>query len=159
MNNIPVAHALVEPPRRPPRPRGPHRGLAGGLLAPKVLAGGTTGYRHHPQLDRFRQTPNPDAAIAAWLAAVADEAHLRGYRFDATKIASTPAPDASVPGHHGATLLRTRPPAGQGGASRRGLVAGLTQPRAHPLFRVVDGDVEPWERARAADSPTSRSTS
>ena len=130
-----------------------------GLLAPKVLAGGTTGYRHHPQLDRFRQTPNPDAAIAAWLAAVADEAHLRGYRFDATKIASTPAPDASVPVTTGQLSFELAHLRAKVAHRAVDWLPRMTQPRAHPLFRVVDGDVEPWERARAADSPTSRSTS
>jgi len=34
-----------------------------GLLARAVLAGTTTGYRHHPQLDRFGERRNPIAAI------------------------------------------------------------------------------------------------
>lgn len=32
------------------------------LLAQKVLTGTSKGYRHHPQLDRFRQTRNPARA-------------------------------------------------------------------------------------------------
>jgi len=34
------------------------------LLAQKVLRGDTKGYRHHPQLLRFRLCPEPLAAIA-----------------------------------------------------------------------------------------------
>src|SRR5215472_6082881 len=56
------------------------------LLAQKVLKGATRGYKHHPQLARFRSHKRPIPAIAAFLAAIAEEAHRRGYRFDASKI-------------------------------------------------------------------------
>jgi hypothetical protein len=57
------------------------------LLAQKVLAGTTKGHRHHPQLDRFRQSRNPTRAIAIYFWSVADEAKERGYDFDVSKIA------------------------------------------------------------------------
>jgi len=57
-----------------------------GLLVQKVLAGGMKGYRHHPQLQRFRGQPDPLGAIAAYLREVRREAGRRGYRFDATRI-------------------------------------------------------------------------
>src|SRR5271163_3199096 len=57
-----------------------------GLLAQKVLLGQTKGYRFHPQLDRFRASANPVAAIAAYLWEVRHEAEARGYNFDASKI-------------------------------------------------------------------------
>lgn len=44
------------------------------LLAQKMLRGATRGYRHHPQLARFRSHPEPLAAIAAFLAGIASEA-------------------------------------------------------------------------------------
>src|SRR4029079_15726984 len=65
-----------------------------GLLAQKVLAGGTRGYRHHPQLLRFRGCEEPVATIGSYLAAVADEAARRGYRFDRTRLLVTGAVDA-----------------------------------------------------------------
>ena len=52
------------------------------LLAQAVLAGRTAGYRHHPQLTRFREAQDPMAAIGAYLMELADEATARGYRFD-----------------------------------------------------------------------------
>jgi Pyrimidine dimer DNA glycosylase len=55
------------------------------LLAQKVLAGATKGYRHHPQLDRFRQSAHPRRAIASYLWTVADEAKARGSVFDVSK--------------------------------------------------------------------------
>ena len=56
------------------------------LLAQKVLQGGTRGYTRHPQLDRFRAHKRPVQAIAAFLAGIAEEAELRGYHFDTSKI-------------------------------------------------------------------------
>jgi len=63
-----------------------------GLLAQKVLLGLTTGYRFHPQLERFRATRNPVATISAYLWAVVDEARARGYNFDASKISTLQSP-------------------------------------------------------------------
>src|SRR5688572_19258964 len=57
-----------------------------GLLARQVLHGRTRGYRHHPQLERFRAHADPLLAIDAYLAAVHREAESRGYAFDASKI-------------------------------------------------------------------------
>ena len=56
------------------------------LLAQKVLAGETRGYRSHPQLIRFRAQPDPLAAIGAFLDGIAAEAGARGYLFDSAKI-------------------------------------------------------------------------
>src|SRR6185436_1522217 len=56
------------------------------LLAQKILAGGTRGYKHHPQLIRFRSHPRPLPAIATFLLGIAQEAQRRGYRFDTCKI-------------------------------------------------------------------------
>jgi hypothetical protein len=57
-----------------------------GLLAQKVLEGATKGYAHHPQLDRFRSASDPLAFICRYLAALADEADARGYRFDRSRL-------------------------------------------------------------------------
>jgi len=57
-----------------------------GLLAQKVLAGATKGYRHHPQLARFQAQSDPLAAIATFLVGLTDEAQSRGYHFDVSKI-------------------------------------------------------------------------
>jgi hypothetical protein len=57
-----------------------------GLLARAVLTGATTGYRYHPQLDRFRACRNPVATIDCYLSRVLDEARERSYQFDETKI-------------------------------------------------------------------------
>ncbi len=118
------------------------------LLAQKVLRGATRGYRHHPQLARFQAQDDPVAAIAAFLAGIAEEAQHRGYRFDTTKISPRKL-HAQIPETNGQLLyewkhlrakLRTRAP--QLHYESR----GVTTPEAHPLFRIVAGDVRNWER-------------
>ena len=59
------------------------------LLAQAVLAGRTRGYRNHPQLERFREVPDPvtpAVAVGAYLWGLREEAVRRGYRFDASRI-------------------------------------------------------------------------
>jgi hypothetical protein len=119
------------------------------LLARKVLRGETRGYRHHPQLQRFREARDPLAAIDAYLAAVHAEATARGYAFDASKFdASARAATISVTrgqiDHEWAHLMRkleTRSP------DLHAHWCALQRPRAHPSFRVVPGGVADWERA------------
>ena len=57
-----------------------------GLLAKKVLEGKTKGYRHHPELSKFKQSDNPLVAINSYLYYVYLEARNRNYRFDYEKI-------------------------------------------------------------------------
>ena len=118
-----------------------------GLLAQKVLQGKTRGYRHHPQLLRFRAVGNPAGAIATYLRAVADEAERRSYKFDRSKIARR-----YFRGRIGVTdgqlryefdhLLRKLKARD---SARYRLQAGCKTIRTHPLFRRVRGGVEPWE--------------
>lgn len=118
------------------------------LLAQKVLAGATKGYRHHPQLIRFQAQADPAAAIAAFLAGLADEAQGRGYHFDATKISSRrfrgKIPETcgqlAYEWKHLQAKLRVRAP----GLARD--FRGVDLPEPHPLFRIVPGGVRDWER-------------
>ena len=118
------------------------------LLAQAVLRGRTRGYRRHPQLDRFRAADRPVAAIATYLDVVRAEATRRGYRFDARRVsrARTTERIAATSGQlrheraHLARKLRGRDPA----AWRQ--LAQTERVRPHPLFRIVPGPVEPWER-------------
>ena len=118
------------------------------LLAQKVLKGGTRGYRHHPQLTRFRSSPDPFSAVAAYLVALADEADSRGYHFDRSKIGPVMV-DNRLPVTHGqvlyewehlkAKLVRRDP-------SRHEQVKKVKFPELHPLFDLVEGEVEAWEK-------------
>jgi hypothetical protein len=118
-----------------------------GLLALAVLEGKTHGYRHHPQLERFARCRHPARALAQYLRAVLAEAAARGYAFDPTKVGA---------GRSRARLTVTR---SQRGVEWRHLLRKLhrrdrrcwaarrkAQPEPHPMFEVVPGPVEAWER-------------
>ncbi|WP_194410888.1 pyrimidine dimer DNA glycosylase/endonuclease V [Microbacterium cremeum] len=118
-----------------------------GLLAQRVLTGATRGYTRHPQLERFRATPDPLDAIGHYLASVRAAATARGYVFDSTRVLR---PDAASPGilvtsgqlafelEHLRRKVVVRGPAW---LPRLPLVAA-----ASPTLVEVPGDIEPWER-------------
>ena len=117
------------------------------LLAQKVLQGQTKGYRSHPQLHRFRERRAPLTAISAYLWAVHDEATRRGYAFDDSKITSKrrritmPVTEGQLEFElgHLEKKLRKRDPGRCRELRRRGI-------EPHPIFTVIAGDIEPWER-------------
>jgi hypothetical protein len=119
-----------------------------GLLARGVLRGATKGYRHHPQLQRFRLHARPRSAINGYLAAVLAEATRRGYSFDASKIGPLRAiaPMVCSAGQvehewqHLLRKLRKRSPK----VYREW--RAVAKPEPHPLFRIEPGPVEDWER-------------
>ena len=118
------------------------------LLAKAVLRGETRGYRHHPQLARFRAHAAPRAAINAYLAAVHAEATARGYEFDGRKIGPV------------RRVARVAATTGQIDHEWRHLMRKLYvrnralhrhwsrshRAECHPLFRRVRGPVADWER-------------
>lgn len=118
------------------------------LLAKAVLSGQTKGYRQHPQLQRFRDAPDPLAAINAYLAAVYEESRRRSYNFDRTKF--TPVDDSApiratrgqlaYEFQHLLLKLMRRSPADYD------RLRSIPVPDAHPLFEIRPGPIEPWER-------------
>jgi hypothetical protein len=118
------------------------------LLAQAVLRGHTKGYRHHPQLRRFRANPAPRSALNRYLRLIYAEALSRGYSFDRTKLGPVRAAER---------ILVTD---GQLQYEWRWLLGKLKLrspsvyrqhvevmfPAAHPLFRVVPGPIADWER-------------
>lgn len=119
------------------------------LLAQAVLAGATTGYRQHPQLERFRDHATPAAAVARFLSGIADEADARGYHFDRTRIHDHPKPVAPIPVTRGQLAYEwthlTRKLASRSPAVAERWI-DLREPRPHPLFVVEDGPIATWER-------------
>jgi hypothetical protein len=122
------------------------------LLAQAVLAGRTKGYRHHPQLQRFRAKASPRGAVAEYLRSVHAEAATRGYAFSARKIGRARS-SATIEVTRGQLMLEwqhllaklaIRDP------ERRDRLLGVKSPRPHPLFRIVPGDVEAWEKSPRA---------
>ncbi len=119
------------------------------LLAREVLRGRTAGYRHHPQLERFRAMPRPLSAINRYLREVHRESMRRGYKFDPSKLArdGAGARIRATSGQlehewrHLMRKLRGRSPA----EYRRW--RKVDSPECHPVFDVVQGPVEAWERS------------
>ena len=119
-----------------------------GLLARKVLQDRTNGYKKHPQLERFKGHSQPVAMIDCYLRYVYEEAVRRGYRFDVSKLG--PKQQCSqilvTEGqlgyelNHLKTKLKLRDP------SQYQKLCAVKQPTAHPLFKVVAGGIESWER-------------
>ena len=126
-----------------------------GLLAQKVLSGETRGYRNHPQLLRFRASPDQLSAIAAFLHEIAAEAERRGYKFDVGKIARPRGAKKifETKGQldyewlHLKQKLKARAPA------IAEQLRGIDKPQAHPLFRIIAGEVREWEKRPETTKP------
>ncbi len=118
-----------------------------GLLAQKVLAGNTKGYRKHPQLLRFQEQEEPLAAIGRYLRFVYEEAAARQYAFNATKILffeteiHLSVNDAQLvyEWEHLQRKLKTRD------FSKYEQNHMIQCPLTHPLFYKISGEIEPWE--------------
>jgi hypothetical protein len=117
------------------------------LLAKHVLQGKTKGYKNHPQLNRFKKLKNPVDAIDQYLDAVLQEAVLRGYNFNKGKInpafkktkLNVTCGQIHYEALHLGTKLKTRDP------FRYKQFISIKEAESHPLFRVVEGEVEKWE--------------
>ena len=119
-----------------------------GLLARKILQDQTIGYKHHPQLDRFRAKSQPVVAIDCYLWYVYVEAVMRGYNFDAGKFDSPQrcsrilVTDGQL--RYELNHLKTKLMLRHRGQYK--ILLALKKPKAHPLFKVVKGGIETWER-------------
>jgi len=116
-----------------------------GLLAKKVLAGKTIGYKHHPQLIRFREK---QGLINNYLFCILEESQKRGYRFDATKVkkSANRAKITVTSGQlhyefqHLLKKLAKRSPKDY----RR--LKKTEKIKAHKLFRIIKGGIAGWEK-------------
>lgn len=118
-----------------------------GLLAQSVLAGKTTGYANHPQLDRFKKTVNPVGAIASYLRFIVIEAEARGYNFDKSKILNKRL-QSKIPVTSGQLdfefqhLLKKLKKRDRDKCCDLNSVTFL---ETHPLLKEVPGTIESWE--------------
>lgn len=88
------------------------------------------------------------AAIAAFLHEIVAEAERRGYKFDAAKIARPRSAQKiretrgqlEYEWAHLRRKLKVRAPA----IDRR--LRAVQTPEAHPLFRIIAGEVREWEK-------------
>ena len=117
------------------------------LLAKHVLEGKTKGYKNHPQLHRFKKSKHPTDRINQYLSEVYAEAVRRNFNFDRQKIdwtfrkgkMSVSAGQMKYETAHLLHKLKKRDL-----QRYRELRSGDVFD-CHPLFRIVDGEVEAWE--------------
>jgi hypothetical protein len=128
-----------------------------GLLARKVLKGETKGYKHHPQLLRFRKQADPVIYVDTYLYHVYLEANKRGYSFKQDKLGGK-FTDKLIPVTEGQLmfelehlkqklLLRDK--------KTYTKIKDLIMPKPHPLFYTVEGKLELWEKSKSHNKPES----
>lgn len=117
------------------------------LLAKLVLEGRTKGYKNHPQLNRFRNSGDAVNLINQYLSEVLFEAQSRSYNFDKNKIdwSFTPGSLNVTSGQmeyereHLLKKLKIRD------LEKLNQVEKILCLDAHPLFKIVEGEIENWE--------------
>ena len=118
------------------------------LLAKNVLENKTKGYENHPQLNRFKESKNPLHCINQYLDEIYKEAERRNYSFNKNKIkrnfrssiltVTTSQLDFEI--EHLKRKLKLR--------DRKKLkeILLIKKIEPHPLFRVIEGEIEQWEK-------------
>lgn len=123
-----------------------------GLLAKAVIEGKTRGYRKHPQLRRFLEHGDPLVAINSYLYFVYLEGKARGYCFDPSKISKELILERIIPVTSGqlafelSHLLKKleRRDYNWYLAIKENLGEAI---EPNPIFYVVEGGIEEWEKA------------
>ena len=124
------------------------------LLAKKVLSGKTKGFQKHPQLERFKKHPNTESAINAYLYYVLEEGLRCGYDFKKEKISLSIKrilPIKVTRGQiqfefdHLKKKLKTRDP------EKYRQLLKIKEIEPHPLFKIVEGEIETWEILQKSD--------
>lgn len=118
------------------------------LLAKNVLEGNTVGYKNHPQLLRFKESPDPAEYINYYLSLIYKESQVRGYNFNSSKFRATgelsrlnvTSGQIEFELNHLQNKLKVR--------DRDRFLANLKLEdlRSNNLFKVIPGEVESWEK-------------
>ncbi len=117
------------------------------ILAKNVLDEKTKGYKNHPQLIRFKKSDNPLEGINQYLAAVYQESQTRGYHFNKAQFNIYCEPvtltvtrrQIEYEMQHLLKKLKTRD------AERYHRLLKKTNIEPHPLFEIIEGEIEEWE--------------
>ena len=121
-----------------------------GLLALSVLQEKTRGYRNHPQLMRFKSTGHPVCAINIYLRAIFDDSQRRGYHFDREKLLENRI-DLEIPVTEGQMSYEWRlfkQKIKFRNQKHYSIIESIGFPEAHPLFKIISGRIEPWEKIK-----------
>jgi hypothetical protein len=118
------------------------------LLAKQVLEGKTKGYKNHPQLIRFINSGNAIGCINQYLTSVYENSLERGYNFNKNKVNPDFIPtkltvtDEQIKFEmkHLLKKLEARD------SERFHKLSFKIKIDANPLFRIIDGEIEEWEK-------------
>jgi nitroimidazol reductase NimA-like FMN-containing flavoprotein (pyridoxamine 5'-phosphate oxidase superfamily) len=134
-----------------------HKGLIAlwreGLLAQSVIKGETTGYKNHPQLERFIKTKDPARSIASYLLEIYRESQNRGFNFDRKKITEKGTNNKikvtrgqlEFELDHLKHKLKNRD---QLKYKQIMTVMTIRTPKTNPVFIKAEGDIESWEKGQ-----------
>jgi hypothetical protein len=117
------------------------------LLAKHVLEGKIKGYKNHPQLNRFKKSKYPLDLINQYLSVVYHEAVNRNFNFDKQKIDWTfkkskmPVKTGQVTYEIEHLLIKLE----KRDFSRYRELKSIAIFDHHPVFRLVEGEIEEWE--------------
>jgi len=118
------------------------------LLAQQVLLGTTKAYANHPQLYRFKIHHKPIDLIVFYLTQIHAEAVNRGYNFNKSKIIRANIHVQKIAVNKGQLIYELNHLKNK--LKKRDIqklysIQNITIPETHPLFNMVDGDIENWE--------------
>lgn len=129
------------------------KGLCGlwreAIMARNALLGIRKGYLNHPQLERFKKQENPVLFIDTYLLYVYKESKRRnynfnrenfGYKFTESKIEVTDG-QVAYEFKHLKRKLKVRD------QKRYNELNKINFPQVHPLFKIIEGNIESWERS------------
>jgi len=137
--------------------------LIGARALEALWLGRERGYQNHSQLLRFKAARDPVQAISDYMWVIAQVAHERGLRYPkAFRTGNIPRPFSGTEEymtvtagqmefeiwHYGQKLVKDR---GNGQAYCD--FWGVPEHRPHPLFQIVRGAVELWEKMPPFDYP------
>jgi hypothetical protein len=121
-----------------------------GIMARNVLLGLKKGYSNHPQLERFKKQEDPIPFIDKYLLAVYEESIKRNYNFNREKFGLN-FTDSKIDVTDGQIVyefkhlkrkLKIRD------TDKYNELKKVEFPDINPVFKVIKGDIEPWERPK-----------
>ena len=125
-----------------------------GLLAQSVLRGKTKGWKNHPQLERFKNTTNAIVAIGYYLLKIFEESQRRTFHYNYSKIMipvntvhKIPITTGQLDYEYAILKARVKNRSPTKYHELICLERNDQHPEPHPLFVMVKGEVEHWEKS------------